>query len=25
VWPAGDHLDIDSWREGGHVKRVERF
>jgi hypothetical protein len=25
VRPAGDHLDIDSWREGGHAKRVERF
>ena len=25
VRPAGDHLDIDSWREGGQVKRIERF
>jgi hypothetical protein len=25
VQPAGDHLNIDSWREGGQVKRVERF
>ncbi|MGZ8734920.1 MAG: pyridoxamine 5'-phosphate oxidase family protein [Acidimicrobiia bacterium] len=25
VRPAGDHLDIDSWHEGGQVKRVERF
>jgi hypothetical protein len=24
VQPAGDHLNIDSWREGGQVKRVER-
>lgn len=24
VQPAGDHLDIDWWREGGEVVRVER-
>lgn len=24
VMPAGDHLDIDSWREGRGVKKVER-
>ncbi len=24
VRPAGDHLDIDWWREGGDVVRVER-
>ncbi len=23
--PAGDHLDIDIWREGRGVRRVERF
>ena len=23
--PAGDHLDIDVWREGGQVERIERF
>jgi len=22
--PGGDHLVIESWREGGQVKRVER-
>jgi hypothetical protein len=25
VHPAGDHLDIVSWRVGGQVERVERF
>lgn len=25
VRPAGDHLDIDVWREGGRVERIERF
>jgi hypothetical protein len=24
VRPAGDHLDIEWWREGGDVRRVER-
>ena len=24
VKPAGDHLDIESWREGRGVKKVER-
>jgi hypothetical protein len=25
VRPAGDHLDIESWREGRGVRKVERF
>jgi len=24
VLPVGDHLQIDAWREGGQVERVER-
>jgi nitroimidazol reductase NimA-like FMN-containing flavoprotein (pyridoxamine 5'-phosphate oxidase superfamily) len=24
MWPEGDHLVIESWREGGAPKRVER-
>ena len=24
VRPAGDHLDIESWREGRGVRKVER-